>query len=121
MLEELLLRCVLVTRTTDETERVDAPRSYSYILFGKPLPAPIRKPAATVSLQRLVDEDLAEASCVLFFQGMDCHLVDAEDCQDAVRGKQRVEGVARRSKPYNDAFEYGKTREQLDIALYRLR
>ncbi len=114
-------QCVIATRTTREIERVEAPRSYDWWLFGKPLPAPLTRSAAEISLEAWLDKRLPGVPCVLFFRGLDCHLVDALDCEQLVARRPMVESMARDSKPYSDPWEYGAVHPKLELALFRLR
>ena len=113
--------CVIATRATAEIERVDAPQGYEWWLFGGPLRAPLRRSTADVSLQDWLQERLPDAPCVLFYRGLDCHLLAATDCEAAIAGKARVSGQQQPSRPYSDPFEYGAVKEQVELALFALR
>ncbi len=112
--------CVIATRTTREIERVEAPRSYDWWLFGKPLPAPLTRPAADMELSAWLAQRLPDAPCVLFFRGLDCHLVDAANCEALTARRPMVRSQALPSRPYSDPYEYGAVKSRLELALFRL-
>ncbi len=64
---------------------------------------------------------LPDAPCVLFFRGLDCHLVDASDCEALTTRRPMVQAKVLPSRPYSDPFEYGTVKPELELALFRLR
>ena len=109
--------CVFVTRFATQVDGVRGPETF--IAFGEPLPGPRFGPAEGVSLAQFVAASQPQR-CWRYYRGLSCNLVGTPPCARDEPGLARVASRTFAAAPYNDAAEYGESRPEVELAVFRI-
>lgn len=61
-----------------------------------------------------------DLGCVIYYQGLDCNLVDGPDCGPDLEGLEPIARWTRPHSPHGSAFHWRVTRPELELGLYRV-
>ena len=110
--------CVFVARIIQDFDDPMRDTRYSYVVFGKPVPAPIFVPEADASLEEVIARYAADAACVRLYAGGDCNLTFADRCVQFVAGRRLLEEERFWSRPYNNTLQSGYGAPEIVLGVY---
>lgn len=112
--------CVFVTRALRADSTFDGTPGYDWVAFGGDLPAYERLADTGQGLAAAAAALAPDASCVFFYRGLDCNLIDATSCDPLVEGFVPVEEHVFENLPYADIREYGAHRAEIRLGVYEV-
>lgn len=110
--------CVLLLKRRLAETTDGAQAASHWIAFGAPLPRHVEMANAGEDLERVARQLAPEARCVLFYRGLDCSLVDGDDCRFETEGRVVVEERVLDNLEYNDVDSYGAHRAVIRLGVY---
>ena len=112
--------CALLTKVPRDESDTDRPVEYRWVAFGAPLPN-YREMVYAGERPEEVGARLApEASCVLFYRSLDCHLLETDGCAPEIAGRTPLEEHVLADLQYSDIDSYGGHAAELRLGVYRL-
>jgi hypothetical protein len=112
--------CVLVTKVARDERSDGSIRKWDFVYFGGLLGRPHILPESSGEPVDVALTLAPGASCVLFYRGLDCNLLDGDLCAGHVSPKHAVELRSYDSRTYSDPLEYGEHARTIKLGVYRI-
>lgn len=110
--------CVFVARIVQDFDDPMHDTRYFYVVFGKPVPAPIFVPESEATLEQVIARYAGDAACVRLYYGNDCNLTFADRCSQFVAGRRLLEEERFWSRPYNNTLQSGYGAPEIALQVY---
>lgn len=110
--------CAFLTKTTWDEATLDRPTRYRWSVFGGVVPYYQEKLHEGETPEQAATELARGASCVLFYRGLDCDLLDTDGCRPETNGRAALEERVLENLPYSDISSYGAHRAEIRLGVY---